>query len=95
MGLAPPPRLCFCNDVLGLISVFGGDLTVGRNDLGRRQDLLSISCVVRCNLGGFRPRESATRDCLHDLLATRTGGVKVFLRVAFDLWRSAPPGSIS
>jgi hypothetical protein len=91
MGPAPAPGLRFCNDGLGLIAVLGGDLMVRCNDLGRRQNLLSIACIVRRDLGRFGPGETAARDRFDDLLTARAGGVEVLLGVALDLRRSASP----
>ena len=44
----------YIDDAPRLVPVFGGDLAMRRNDLSRRQDLLSIARVVCRNLSGFR-----------------------------------------
>jgi hypothetical protein len=91
MGFTFTPRLRLRDDPLCLISVFGGNLTMRGNDLGRRQDLFSIACVVCRNLSGFRAWIAAACDGLHDLLPTRAGRIKILLRIAFDVGRAAPP----
>jgi hypothetical protein len=79
------------NYVLSLIAILSGDLPVSSNDLGRRKNLLTIAGIVGCNLRRFRPREPTARDGFNDLLPPWTGGIKVLLRVAFDLGGTATP----
>jgi len=89
--LTPASYLGFCYDILGLIAVLRGDLPVSSDYLGRGQDLLSVAGIVRCDLSRFRPREPAARYRLDDLLPPWTGGIKVFLQIAFDLRSPASP----
>ncbi len=81
---------CFGHDSVGLIAVLIGNLSVRGKDSVGRQDLLSIAGVVRRDLRGLRPGETAAATGLFDLLAARAGGIKILLRVAFDVRRSAP-----
>ena len=85
LRLALPALPRFGHDFVGLIAELGGNLPMRRHHLGGREDLLAVAGVVRGNLRGLRTAESAPCDSLDDLLAARAGGVKVLLRVAFDL----------
>ena len=73
----PLPR--FGNYVVGLIAELGSNLPMRRHHLGWREDLFAVAGIVRGNLRGFWPAESAAGDGLDDLLAARTGGVKILL----------------
>src|SRR5438132_7203801 len=54
-------------------------------------NLLAVTGQVRGDLGSFLPGTACAFEVLTNLLAPGTGCVEVFLRVAFDLRRTAPP----
>src|SRR3984957_3548276 len=54
-------------------------------------NLLAVPRRGRGDLGSFLPGAARAFQVLTNLLAPRTGCVEVFLCVAFDLGRSAPP----
>src|SRR5580692_11030106 len=54
-------------------------------------NLLAVPRRVRSDLGSFFPRAARAIKILTNLLAPGTGSVEVFLRVALDLRRTAPP----
>src|ERR1700730_3859790 len=54
-------------------------------------DLLAVPRRVRSDLGSFFPRAARAFKVLTNLLAPGTRSVEVFLRVALDLRRTAPP----
>src|SRR5580692_1332941 len=54
-------------------------------------NLLAVPRRVRSDLGSFFPRAACAFEVLTNLLAPGTGSVEVFLRVALDLRRTAPP----
>src|SRR5580698_102235 len=54
-------------------------------------NFLAVTGRVRSYLGGFLPRAARAFKVLTNLLAPGTGSVEVFLRVALDLGRTAPP----
>src|SRR5579863_9738048 len=58
----------------------------------RRMDLLAVPRRMRSDLGCFFPGAASAFKVVTNLLAPGTGSVEVFLRVALDLGRTAPPG---
>src|SRR5579862_119183 len=55
-------------------------------------DLLAVARRVRCDLGGFLAGAASAFQVFTNLLAPRTGCVKVFLGIALDLRSAASPG---
>ena len=68
---------------------------MGRQDLGGSVNLLLVAGGVGGDLRGLRPGKAALFEVLANLLAARTGGIKILLRVALDLRCAASPGVIS
>ena len=56
-----------------------------RDDLSGRQNLLAIAGIVCGDLRDFGAAEPTAGDSFDDLLATRTGGIKVLLRETLNL----------
>ena len=87
--LRPFPR-CAYNSV-GLVPKVCRQLPMRGHHLSRRMDLLAVTRRVRSDLGSFLPRAARAFEVFTNLLASGTGCVEVFLRVALDLRRAAPP----
>ncbi len=85
--MAALPRLG--HDPIGLIAELGGKLAVRRKHFGGGMNLFLVAGGVRGDLRGLRPLIAGSFKVLAYLLAARAGGVKVLLRVAFDLRRAA------
>ena len=82
----------FGNDVVGLVAELGGESPVGGKHLGRRKNLLLVAGRMRRNLRRLVAFKSVALHVGAYLLASRTGGVQVLLRVALDLRRAAAAG---
>src|SRR5260370_14178919 len=85
------PGPCGANDSIGLVPEVVGKSAMCGHHLGGGVDLLAVTGGVRGNFGGLPTTAAGTLHILPNLLTTRAGSVKVFLGVALDLWRSAPP----
>src|SRR4029077_20857346 len=85
-----PFTRCAYNSV-GLVPKVCRQLPMRGHHLSRRMDLLAIPRRVRSDLGSFFPTAARAFKVLTNLLAPGTGSVEVFLGVALDLRRTAPP----
>ena len=79
------------DDGFGLVPEVGGELAMRRHDFGGRMNLLAVARGMRGDLCGLRSCASGALQIGANLLATRAGCVKIFLRVALDLRRSTAP----
>src|SRR6266478_5414327 len=85
------PGPCGANDSIGLVPEVVGKLPMRGHHLGGGVDLLAVTGRVRGNFGSLPTTVAGTLHILPDLLTARAGSVEIFLCVALDLWRSAPP----
>ena len=85
---------CAYNSV-GLVPEVCRQFPVRGHHLSRRMNFFTVTCRMRCDLRSFLPGAACAFEVLTNLLAARTGCVEILLRVALDLRRAAPPGSIS
>ncbi len=91
-GFAPALAPCAIgHDLIGLVAELGGELAVGGQHLGGGMNLLPVAGGVRGDLRRFVTTEAVALKVLAYLLAAWAGGVKIFLRVPFDLRRAATP----
>jgi hypothetical protein len=74
------------DDRIGLIAVLGGEPAMRGHDLSQGMNLLMIPCRVSRDLSSLLSVTAGALQIFTYLLTARTGGVKVFLRVALDLW---------
>jgi len=77
-------------NLVGLIAVLGGKLTMRGEDFGSRKDLLAVAGRVRGDLRCLVALEATALDVGSDLLAAGARGIEIFLCVSLDLRRSAP-----
>ncbi len=90
LALDALPRLG--HNLIGLIAELGRNLPVRGQHFGGRENLLLVAGGVRGDLRGLWALIPALLQVLAYLLAARAGGVKILLRVSFDLRRSASAG---
>ena len=74
---------------LGLVPEVSGKLAVCRHDVGCRVNLLAVSRGVRGDFCRLFPGAASALKVCPNLLAPRARCVEIFLRVTFDLRRSA------
>ena len=80
------------DDLLRLISEAGGHLLVRGKNLFRSERLLAVAGGVSRDLRGLRAAVAGLFQLLLDLPGAGAGGVKILLRVSFDLRCAASPG---
>src|ERR1700733_3140744 len=72
------------DDPFGLVAEVGSKLAMRAHDFAGGMNFFAVAGGVRGDLGGFFPGATSALKILTNLLAARTGCVKVLLRVALD-----------
>src|SRR3981189_1572965 len=85
------PLPCGVDNSIPLVPEVCGKPPMRGHHLSGGMNLLPVTGGVRGNFGCLPTSAAGTLQILANLLTARAGSVQVLLRVALDLWRSAPP----
>jgi hypothetical protein len=77
---------------IGLVAVLGSELAMRGHHFAQGVNFFAVTCRMCGNLRGFLPIATGALQVFAYLLTARTGGIKVLLRIALDLWGAATSG---